>query len=303
MSFLREIARNKYLYKLALPAIAYFLVFSYLPMFGVIIAFQDFSPVKGITGSEFVGWRNFDFFFTSNDWLLVTFNTLYLNALFIVIGLIVQIAFAIMISEMMSKPFKKIAQSLSLLPYFISWPIVAMFSVAFFATDEGLINNTLQAFGAEPIQFYQNPDIWPGLLVLLRIWKGTGYGVIIYLATIASIDSEIYEAAKIDGASRLQSIRYITLPMLTNTTILLVILAVGRIFYGDFGMIYALIGDNTMLFPTTDVIDTFVYRALRNYGDMSMSSAIGLYQSAVGFVLVLVTNGTVRKMNKDASLF
>lgn len=272
-------------------------------MFGIVIAFQDFSPIKGIRGSEFIGMRNFEFFFTSNDWLKVTYNTLFLNVLFIVTGLACQIAFAIMISEMASKTFKKLVQSFSLLPYFISWPIVAMFSVAFFASEQGLINNTLTAAGASPYDFYQNPDVWPTLLVLLKIWKGTGYGIVIYLATIASIDQEIYEAARIDGASRLQAIRYITLPLLTNTTILLLILAIGRIFYGDFGMIYALIGDNTILYETTDVIDTFVYRALRNYGDMSMSSAIGLYQSLVGFVLVLITNSVVRKLNKDASLF
>ncbi len=302
-SFLREIVRNKYLYALTVPAMLYFLVFSYVPMFGIVIAFQDFNPIKGIGGSEFVGWRNLDFFFTSNDWLTVTFNTFYLNALFIVTGLAFQIAFAIMIAEMFSKTFKKIVQSISLFPYFISWPVVSMFSIALFATDEGMINNVLKSIGVDPINFYQDPSVWPTLLVLFKIWKGTGYGVVIYLATIASIDQEIYEAAKIDGASRIQGIRYITLPMLTYTTILLVILAVGRIFFGDFGMIYALIGDNTLLYPTTDVIDTFVYRALRSYGDMSMSSAVGLYQSVVGFILVLVTNGIVRKWNKDSSLF
>ncbi|MCD9021109.1 ABC transporter permease [Cohnella silvisoli] len=302
-SFWNELVKNKYLYLLTLPALLYFIVFSYLPMFGIVIAFQDFSPIKGIAGSEFVGWRNFDFFFTSSDWLTVTFNTIYLNALFIVLGLIAQIAFAVMISEMFNKTFKKAIQSLTLLPYFISWPVVSMFSIAFFSTDEGLINYVLKSFGAEAINFYQDPSVWPALLVMLKIWKGTGYGIVIYLATIASIDQEIYESARMDGANRYQAIRHITLPMLTNTTILLFILAVGRIFFGDFGMIYALIGDNTLLYPTTDVIDTYVYRALRSYGDMSMSSAIGLYQSVVGFILVVITNGLVRKWNKDASLF
>lgn len=298
-----ELVRNKFLYALTLPAIVFFIVFSYLPMFGIVIAFQDFSPIKGIFGSEFVGFKNFDFFFTSNDWLKVTFNTLYLNGLFIFFGLLAQIVFAIMISEIVWKPFKKVTQSFTLLPYFISWPIVSMFAVSLFSTDSGFINQLLAAIGLDPINFYQNPDVWPATLTLLKIWKGTGYGVIIYLATIASIDQEIYEAAKIDGASRLQAIRRITLPMLTNTTILLLLLAVGHIFYGDFGMIYAIVGDNSMLYPTTDVIDTFVFRALRQYSDMSMSSAVGLYQSAVGFVLVLITNAIVRKVNKDAALF
>ncbi|GAA3407427.1 ABC transporter permease [Paenibacillus hodogayensis] len=302
-SFIKELVRNKYLYLLALPAIVFFFVFSYLPMFGIVIAFQDYNPLKGIFGSEFVGLRNFDFFFTSNDWLMVTVNTLYLNALFIGFGLLAQVVFAVMLSEILWRPYKKVTQSIMLLPYFISWPIVAMFAVSLFSTDSGFINRVLVSTGLDAIPFYQNPDIWPGTLTLLKIWKGTGYGVIIYLATIASIDREIYEAAKMDGASRLQQIRYITLPMLANTTILLLLLAVGHIFYGDFGMIYAIIGDNSLLYPTTDVIDTFVFRALRKYSDMSMSSAIGLYQAVVGFVLVLATNAIVRKANKDAALF
>ncbi|SDC43080.1 putative aldouronate transport system permease protein [Paenibacillus sp. UNCCL117] len=300
---LKELNRNKYLYALSLPAILYFVLFAYLPMFGMVIAFQDYNPIKGIFGSEFVGLKNFDFFFTSNDWLIVTMNTLYLNALFIGVGLAVQVVFAIMISEIGFKPFKRVTQSLMLLPYFISWPIVSMFAVSLFATEGGLINKLLVSISLDPIAFYQNPDVWPATLVLLKVWKATGYGVIIYLATITSIDTEIYEAARIDGASRLQAIRHITVPLLGNTTILLLLLAVGHIFYGDFGMIYALIGDNALLYPTTDVIDTFVFRALRQYSDMSMSSAIGMYQSIVGFLLVLGCNTVVRKLNKDAALF
>ncbi|MEK8127323.1 ABC transporter permease subunit [Paenibacillus filicis] len=302
-SFFRELYKNKYLYLLALPALLYFILFAYMPMFGMVIAFQDYNPIKGIFGSEFVGLKNFDFFFTSNDWLLVTLNTLYLNAMFITIGLAVQIVFAVMISEIGWRPFKRVTQSLMLLPYFISWPIVSMFAVSLFATDGGLINRLLAVLHLDPIAFYQNPEVWPATLVLLKVWKATGYGVIIYLATITSIDTDIYEAARIDGASRLQAIRYITVPLLGNTTILLLLLAVGHIFYGDFGMIYALIGDNALLYPTTDVIDTFVFRALRQYSDMSMSSAIGMYQSVVGFLLVLGCNTIVRRLNKDAALF
>lgn len=301
--FLAEIATNKHLYLLALPAILFFLIFSYLPMLGIIIAFQDYSPVKGIFGSEFTGLKNFEFFFTSRDWIQVTFNTLYLNALFLIIGIAVQIAFAIMISEIAFKPFKKVTQSLTLLPYFISWPIVSMFAVSLLATDTGFLNVLFKLFGLEPVNYYANAGVWPMLLVLMRIWKGTGYGVIIYLATIASIDPEIYDSAKIDGASRLRCIRHITIPLLNNTTVLLILLAVGRIFFGDFGMIYALVGDNSLLLPTTDVIDTFVFRALRQYNDMSMAAAVGLYQSVVGFILVIATNAIVRRINKDAALY
>lgn len=302
-SFVSELRRNKFLYVLALPMILYFFVFSYLPMFGIVVAFQDYRPIKGIMGSQFVGLKNFDFFFTSQDWLHVTFNTLYLNALFIAAGLLVQVAVAIMIAEIVWKPFKKVAQSITLLPHFISWPIVALFSVSLFSTDSGYINAMLHLIGVPPVNFYQNPDVWPGILVMLRVWKDTGYGVIIYLATIVGIDQEIYESARIDGASRFRCMWHITVPMLKNTTIVLLLLAVGRIFFGDFGMIYTIIGDNALLYSTTDVIDTFVYRALRQYGDISMSSAVGLYQSVVGFVIVLAANWIVRKMNKEAALF
>lgn len=301
--FPSEIARNKHLYLLALPALLYFVIFAYLPMFGIVIAFQDYSPVQGFWGSKFVGLKNFEFFFTSRDWIKVTVNTLYLNALFLAAGIAVQIGFAVMISELGLKPFKKTAQSLTLLPHFISWPIVSMFAVSLLATDTGFLNAMLKLAGMEPVPFYSNPDVWPVLLVLMRVWKATGYGAVIYLATIAGIDPEIYDSAKIDGAGRFRCMLHITLPLLRNTTILLVLLAVGRIFFGDFGMIYALVGDNSMLLPTTDVIDTFVYRAMRQYNDTSMAAAVGLYQSIVGFVLVIGTNAVVRRMNRDAALF
>ena len=272
-------------------------------MLGIIMAFQNFSPIKGIFGSEFVGFQNFSFFFTSLDWVKVTWNTVFLNFLFIVTGLFFQLFFAILLSTISNKHFKKISQSFTLLPYFISWPIVGMFSVAFFASDIGIINSIMSFLGMNPINFYQNPNVWPLTLVMLRIWKSTGYGMIIYLAAIAGIDTEIYEAAKTDGATKLQRIRFITIPLLKSTTIMLLILALGKIFYGDFGMMYAIVGDNPLLLPTTDVIDTFVFRALRVYGDMGMSSAVGLYQSVVGFILVLTSNYIVRKVDNESALF
>lgn len=303
--FFHELVKNRYLYLLALPGLAFFFLFNYLPMAGLYIAFLDYNPIAKFFGfaSEFVGLENFRFFFTSNDWLFVTFNTLFLNALFIITGIFVQILMAVGLNELGSKTFKKMAQTFMYLPNFLSWTVVSIFSIALFSTDGGLINNLLKAIGMETMSFYQDADVWPGLLVALRLWKGAGFGTVIYLSTIAGIDQQIYEAAVIDGATRVQSIFRITLPMLRKTTVMLLILSIGGIFYGDFGMIYALIGDNPLLRSTTDVIDTFVYRALRLNNDYGMSSAVGLFQSVVGFVMVISANAVAKRMDRDSALF
>ena len=300
--FFYEIASNKYLYILTLPGIIFFCIFNYLPLAGLVIAFQDYNPIKGLFGSKIIGLKNFQFFFTSNDWMTVTFNTLYLNALFIITTLIVQIFMAVALNELKDK-YKKVAQSFMFLPNFLSWTVVSIFSLAIFSTDEGVLNYLLSIIGIAPINFYQEASVWPAILVFLRLWKGVGFGTVIYLATITGIDQTLYEAANIDGASRVQCIFHITLPMLKTTTIMLLLMSVGSIFYGDFGMIYALIGDNPMLRSTTDVIDTFVYRALRMDNDFGMSSAVGLYQSIVGFILVIAANTITKKYEKESSLF
>jgi len=302
---LHEIAKNRYLYLLTVPGIVFLIVFNYLPMVGLYLSFVDYNPMAGLYGmkSEFVGLSNFEFFFGSGDWVAITFNTLYLNALFIVTGLAVQMFMAIGLNEVAGNRFKKLAQSFMFLPNFLSWTVVSIFSIAVFSTDTGVVNAVLTALGLEPINFYQDASKWPLILVLLKLWKGVGFGTVIYLATLAGMDQEMFEAAKIDGASRFQSILYLTLPMLKTTTILLLILLVGGIFYGDFGMIFALIGDNPLLRPTTDVIDTYVYRALRMNNDIGMSSAVGLFQAFVGFILVVSVNGITRKIEKDSALF
>jgi len=302
---LREIAKNRYLYLLTVPGIVFLIVFNYLPMVGLYLSFVDYNPMAGLYGmkSEFVGLSNFEFFFGSGDWVAITVNTLYLNALFIVTGLAVQMFMAIGLNEVAGNRFKKLAQSFMFLPNFLSWTVVSIFSIAVFSTDTGVVNAVLTALGMEPINFYQDASKWPLILVLLKLWKGVGFGTVIYLATLAGMDQEMFEAAKIDGASRFQSILYLTLPMLKTTTILLLILSVGGIFYGDFGMIFALIGDNPLLRPTTDVIDTYVYRALRMNNDIGMSSAVGLFQAFVGFILVVSVNGITRKIEKDSALF
>jgi putative aldouronate transport system permease protein len=304
-NFFQEIIHNRYLYLLTLPGLLFFIVFNYLPMAGLYIAFVKYSPLAPLfgLGSPFVGLRNFEFFFTSRNWLTITANTLFLNSLFIASGLVTQIFLAVSLNEMTLKGVKKITQAFMFLPNFISWTVVSVFATALFSTNEGLINQFIRSLGGEGINFYQTPSVWPGLLVILRLWKGAGFGTVIYLATIAGIDQEIYEAAIIDGAGRLGRIWHITLPMLKTTTAMLLILSVGSIFYGDFGMIYALVGDNPMLRPTTDVIDVYVYRALRVNNNIGMSSAVGLFQSVIGFITVVLTNGIVKKLDPDSALF
>ncbi len=302
-SFIDDVRKNFFLYLLVLPGVLYFIVFKYLPMIGIIIAFEDYNFVKGILGSKFVGLKNFEFFFSSNDWVQVTFNTVYLNILFIITGLICSIGIALVLSEISGKLFIKITQSIVILPNFISWTLAGMFSISLLNTDYGFINITLQALNHNGVNFFSRPELWPAILVFLRIWKGAGFGSVIYLAAIAGIDQEIYQAAKIDGANRMQCVRWITLPQLKTTAILLTILGIGGIFHGDFGMIYALVGDNSFLYPTTDVIDTYVYRQLRTMGDVSMSAAVGLYQSVVGFCIVLVTNTLAKKFEPDSAIF
>jgi putative aldouronate transport system permease protein len=208
-----------------------------------------------------------------------------------------------MLSELSNAVYKKTIQSIVILPNFLSWTVVAMFSMALLTPEGGYINAIFKTLHLPDINFYQNATIWPVVLIFMKIWKGAGFGSIIYLAAIAGLDQEVYEAAKIDGCDKLQSIFFITIPMLKSTAILLTIMSIGGIFHGDFGMIYALVGDNSLLFPTTDVIDTYVYRQLRVIGDMGMSSAVGFYQSVVGLIFVISSNAIAKKVDPDSAIF
>jgi putative aldouronate transport system permease protein len=298
-----DLKKNKFLLLMVLPGIIFFLIFAYLPMIGIVIAFQKFSAVKGILGSDFIGLQNFRFFLGSKDFFRVTFNTLFLNAVFIIVNTSISILIAILLSEINSKLFKKISQSIVILPHFISWTVIALLAEALLSTDSGFINNTLTSFGIEKIQFYRNASLWPWLLTAFNAWQGAGFGSIVYLAAITAIDQEIYEAAKIDGASRFQSILKITMPLLRPTVVLLLILATGKIFNGNFGMIYALVGSNSLLYPTTDIIDTYVYRQLMELGDLGMSSAAALYQSVMGFLMVVIANKIAKKLSPESAIY
>jgi len=300
--FLHEIRQNGFLYLLTLPGIVFFLVFSYVPMAGLVMAFQDYSMRYGIFGSKFNGINNFMFLFQTGDIWRVTANTLYLNLLFIVFTTLMSVFLAILFSEVRNPHFKRITQSVSILPNFVSWTVIALFLDAFIDPNTGMVAKRLAAMGTS-VDFYGNAGVWPLLLVVLRIWQGAGYGAIIYIATIVGIDPQIYEAADIDGATRLQKIFRITLPILKPTIILMTLFSVGRIFYGDFGMIYALVGDNSLLFATTDVIDTYVYRMMRMLRNYGMSTATGLFQSVLGFVFIVTVNWAARKLEPDSALF
>lgn len=302
-SKLRQIANNPFLYVMAVPGLLFFLIFSYLPIYGITIAFKDYNFSKGITGSEWVGFRNFDYFFTSDDFWIVLRNTLGLNLLFIVFTTITAVLIALMFNEIRNKYFKRISQSLIFLPYFMSWIVVGMIVQSLFGGEEPMINAWLQGMGMEPVNWMFESKLWPAILTVIRVWQGAGYLSIIFLAAITGIPEDIYEAARIDGASKLQTMLRITLPLLVPTIMIMTLLSVGKIFNGDFAMIYAIIGDNSMLYPTTDVIDTFVFRSMRQLHDFGMSSAVGLFQSVMGLLFVLGANWVTRRVSKESALF
>jgi len=282
---------------------AYVFVFSYMTYPYLLVAFQQFNYRQGILGSEWVGLRNFEFFFKSSEAAVIMWNTIKLNLLFIGFGTFFAVAIAILFNEVRSRLFQKLTQTTMIFPNFLSWIIVSYMMYGLFSTDFGLVNQALEWIGAEPINWYTKAEAWPWLLVGMKIWKEAGMGSIIYLAAITGIDNALYESADIDGATRWQKIVGITLPLLAPTIAILTLLNLGKIFYGDFGMIYAIIGDNGVLYPTTDVIDTYVFRALRQIGDPSNAAAVGLFQSTVGFLLVFVANWLTRRFFKEGALY
>jgi len=299
----RHIIKNPFLYLLALPGIIFVFIFNYIPMYGILIAFKNFNIRKGILASEWVGFKNFEFFFTTEKLWLVMRNTVFLNVLFIVGTTVFAVLLAIFLNEIRLKWLKKGLQSLIFLPYFMSWVVIGMLVQSFIGGMNPTLDSMLLSLGIEAPHWYNEPHLWPWILTVIRIWQGTGYLSIIYLAAITSFPDEIYEAAKIDGATRWQSIYRITIPLLIPTISILTILAVGKIFNGDFAMIYAIVGDNSMLYSTTDVIDTYVFRSMRVLNDFGMAAAVGLFQAVMGFIFVIAVNAIVRKFSRDSALF
>jgi len=302
-SILKELKKNKILLLMLLPAFLYFVIFSYIPMGGVVLAFKNYNFRDGIFGSPFVGFDNFKYFFLSGQAFRVTRNTILYNLGFIVVNTTLQMGMAILISEVSKKYFKKIAQTAMFLPYFISWVVVGVIAYNILNVENGTINGILSKLGSEKFNFYGSTYVWPFILIFVSAWKNVGYGTVLYLAAIMGIDSEIYEAAKIDGANIFQRIFKVTIPCLVPTLVILTLLAIGNIFRGDFQMFYQLIGNNGPLFNATDVIDTFTFRSLIQSGEVGMSAAAGLYQSVFCFVTIMITNYIVKRYDNDYSLF
>ena len=302
-SFTHELVRKRVLFLMILPTILFFIIFCYIPMPGAYVAFVDYNFSKGIFGSVFVGFKNFEFLIRTGDLWRITKNTLLYNLAFLGIGNVVQVVFAIMISEIGSKWFKKISQSVILLPYFISMVIVGFFAYNLFSYDNGFVNTILTNLGFAKHHFYSDQGIWKYIIVAFKIWSGTGYGMIVYLATITGISNEIYEAASLDGARTMQRIRYITLPLLKPTVILLFLFGMGGILKGSFDLFYNLIGTNSVLYPQTDIIDTYTFRSLVGQFNFSQGAAVGFYQSIFGLIFVLIVNGVVKKIEPESALF
>lgn len=292
------------LYLLTIPGLLYLLINNYLPMFGLVIAFKDVNFSKGIFASDWIGFSNFEYLFRSSDAYIITRNTILYNAVFIILNLVVAVGVAILLNEIRNKLMARFYQSIVLLPYLISMVIVSYLGYALLSMDNGFLNKTiLPSLRMEGIAWYNVPEYWPYILTFVHTWKGAGFLCVVYLAAIIGIDQEYYEAATLDGASKWQQIRSITLPLITPVIIMMTLLAIGRIFYSDFGLFYQVPMDSGSLFNVTNVIDTYVYRGLMQLGDIGMSSAAGMYQSLVGFVLVLFSNYVVRKVNRDNALF
>ncbi len=288
---------------LALPAIIWFLIFSYAPMVGSLIAFKDFKPKLGFFESEWVGFENFKYLFGSNDASRIVFNTLFYNFVSIFLVAAVSVLVAILMDIVSKRYFLKLYQSMLFLPRFVSWVVVGFIGLSLFDYDMGVLNEINQTMGNEPVSWYMSPQYWRGILLTANVWKSVGYTSLIYYGAILGIDNEIYEAADIDGATFRQRIFRITLPLIKPTIIMMMIMSVGNIMRADFGLFYYVPNNSGALYETTDVLDTYVYRAMRGLGDFSTSAAVSFFQSVVGLILVVVCNKIVKKIDEDSSLF
>jgi putative aldouronate transport system permease protein len=296
---------NLQLLILTLPAIALMLVFSYWPMFGIVLAFKDFKVPQGILGSPWISplTRNFDFFIKSIDAFRVTRNTLLLNAMFIAVTTFCAVGFALVMFEVRKSWCIKTYQTIAIIPSFVSWVAIGYMVYALLEPSKGMLNRIIESFGMDSVDWYARFSYWPVILLVTKIWQGVGLGSIIYYAALVGIDSEYFEAATVDGATRLQQIWYISLPQITSVIIIMTILAIGSIFRADFGLFYNVTRNIGALYPSTDVIDTYIFRALMKQGNVGMASAVNLIQSVVCFVTLLATNLIVRKIDPEYALF
>lgn len=294
---------NKVLLFMCMPAVVFFIVFCYCPLPGVYIAFTNYNFRDGIFGSPFVGLKNFDFLLKSGQLWALTRNTVLYNLVFILLGNVLQITLAIMLNEIKSKYFKKVSQTIMFLPYFISVVLIGAIAFNILNYDTGALNTLIRETGGNPIKIYSMAGVWPFIIIFCQLWQQTGYGSVVYFAAICGIDSSMVEAAEVDGATSWQRIRYIILPSLKPTFIILLLFALGGIMRGNFGLFWNMVGNNSQLFATTDIIETSVYRMMMSQNNFSTSSAVGLYQSIFGFVLVMFSNWVVKKIDPDYALF
>lgn len=299
----KEVRKNYVMFIMLVPAMIYFLIFHYVPMVGIILAFKKFDYIGGVFGSPWVGVENFRFLFVSGVLLKATTNTILYNLVFLSTRLVLQIIVAILLSELASKIYAKVSQSIMFLPYFVSYVLLAAFIYNIFNYETGTFNSILKGMGKEPIDMYSTPGAWKYILLVFYQWKYLGYGTVVFLATIMGISTEYYEAARIDGATKFQEIRHITLPLLKPTVVILVLFAIGNIMRGQFELFYQIIGNNGQLFEATDIIDTVVFRMLTVTFDVGMGAAAGLYQSVIGFIVIVSVNYIVKKIQEDYALF
>lgn len=300
--------RYKALVLMAIPGMIWMIYFFYIPVFANVVAFKDFriSPdgfLASLSQSPWVGIDNFKFLFSSNNAFLITKNTVLYNLGFITLNLLISVFFAIVMSELRNKRLVKIYQTMSLLPYFLSWVVISYFVYAFLSPDKGIFNQFIAGNGGTLINWYSEPKYWPLILLFIGTWKGIGYNSIIYFATVMGIDPTYYEAAKVDGASKWQQIRHVTIPQLVPLMSILTILAVGNIFRADFGLFFNVPRNSGALYNVTSVLDTYIYNGLTSTGDIGMTAAAGLYQSAVGFVFLMITNAIARRVDNESALF
>ncbi len=303
LNALQYAKRNWILLAMLLPAALYVLVFQYAPMSGIILAFKSFNYRDGVFGSPWNGLSNFNFLLVSGKLWSLTRNTMLYNFAFIVVNTTLEVAMAIFINEIRCKWFKKSFQSFIFLPHFISWVVAVAIVQALFSYEYGAVNALVEALGGKRLNINTNASIWPALLVGLSAWKSVGYGSVVYLSSITGIDPGLYEAAQLDGANKWQQVRHITLPSLLPTIVIMFLLAVGRIFRGDFGMFYQLVGSNGVLLTTTDILDTYIYRSMLGSSNLGMTAAAGFYQSVLCFVTIMLVNALVKRIEPDYSLF
>lgn len=295
---------DRALYVMALPTVIFLIIFAYMPMIGLVMAFQDYNVNLGMFGSKFVGFANFKYLFTTTDAWIITRNTVCYNVVFMVVNNCLAMAMAMLLSELTARRYAKVLQTVYMLPYFLSWTVVAIVVTAFLDRDKGLVNQIIKSMGsAGKTNWYQQKALWPLLLVGINAWKGVGYGTVLYLAVISGISHDFYEAAVLDGATKLQQAWYITLPQLRMVLCISIILAMGSIFRADFGLFYSVTQDSGRIYAVTDVIDTYIYRGLTKLANVGMSTAAGMYQSVVGLIMVLIANKVVTKIDPDSAMF